>query len=429
VSEGLPGSPDFHYRDGALHVEETRLALIAERAGTPFYCYSSAHIERQYKSFAAAFAGTDAAIYYSVKANPNRAVIATLARLGAGADVVSEGEFRRALLAGVPGERVIFSGIGKTASELRFALEKGVRQINVESLPELQLVNEVAAGLGKRAPVSIRVNPDVDALTHAKITTGLTENKFGIDMAHVDEALARMRALPALAPVGLAVHIGSQLTTLAPFEEAFARVIALVARLRQEGHAIERLDLGGGLGIRYRDETPPAIAEYAALVKRLAGALGVRLAFEPGRRIVGNAGALVARVLYVKEGVTRRFIVLDAAMNDLMRPALYDAWHEIVPLLAPAPDAPRQSADVVGPVCETGDSFAVARALPPLAAGDLVAILSTGAYGAAMSSGYNTRLPAPELLVRGGAFEVIRQRPSYDEVLAQDRMPSWLAAR
>ncbi len=429
MSDEVPGAPDFAYRDGALHAEDVRLAAIAAAVGTPVYCYSAAQIERQYRRFAAAFAGTGAEIFYSVKANSNLAVIATLARLGAGADVVSEGEFRRALAADVPAGRVVFSGIGKTEAELRFALAAGVRQINIESFPELELVSRVASALGKRAPVAIRVNPDVDALTHAKITTGLAENKFGIDLAHVREAFARMRDLAALAPVGLAIHIGSQLTSLAPFEQAFARIAALVADLRREGFAVERLDLGGGLGIRYRDEHPPAIEDYAALVRRLAGPLNLRLGFEPGRLIVGNAGALVARVLYVKEGVTRRFVILDAAMNDLMRPALYDAWHEIVPLAAPAPGAPLGPADVVGPVCETGDSFATARNLPPLEAGDFVALLSAGAYGAAMGSAYNTRLPTPEVLVRGSAFEVIRPRPGYDEVLAQDRMPSWLAGR
>ncbi len=429
MSEGLPGAPELAYRAGALRIEEAPLAAIAQAVGTPFYCYSSAHLERQYQRFAAAFAGTEAGIFYSVKANSNVAVIATLARLGAGADVVSEGEFRRALAAGIPGERVVFSGIGKTAAELRFALGHGVRQINVESFPELELASDVAAAMGKTAPLSVRVNPDVDALTHAKITTGLAENKFGIDLAHVKDAFVRMRALPAVQPVGIAVHIGSQLTSLAPFEEAFGRVAALITELRRAGFAIERLDLGGGLGIRYRDEHPPAIEDYAAMVRRLAGPLNLRLAFEPGRVVVGNAGVLVARVLYLKAGVTRRFVILDAAMNDLVRPAMYDAWHEIVPLVAPAPGAPFAPADVVGPVCETGDSFAVARALPPLAAGDLVALLSAGAYGAAMSSGYNTRLPAAEVLVRGSTFEVIRPRPSYDEVLAQDRMPSWLGGR
>jgi len=429
MSDDLPGAPDFAYRGGMLLAEETSLVALAGAVGTPFYCYSSAGIERQYRRLAAAFAGLGAAIYYSVKANSNCAVIATLARLGAGADVVSEGEFRRALAAGIPGERVVFSGIGKTEAELRFALTHGVRQINVESLPELELVSKVAAALGTTAPVSIRVNPDVDALTHAKITTGLHENKFGIDLAHVPAAFVRMRALPAIAPAGIAVHIGSQLTSLAPFEAAFARVASLIADLRRQNFAVERLDLGGGLGIRYRDENPPAIEDYAAMVRRITGGIGVRLAFEPGRLIVGNAGVLVARVLYVKEGATRRFVILDAAMNDLLRPALYDAWHEIVPLAAPAPGAALSPADVVGPVCETGDSFAVGRNLPPLAAGDLVALLSAGAYGAAMSSLYNTRLPAPEVMVRGCEFAVIRQRPGYDEVLAQDRMPGWLANR
>jgi diaminopimelate decarboxylase len=429
VSEALAGAPDFCYRDGRLCAEDVALETVASSVGTPFYCYSSAHIARQYRRFAAAFAGADATICYSVKASPNIAVIATLARLGAGADVVSEGEFRRALRAGVPGARIVFSGVGKTEAELGFALAAGVRQINVESVPELELAARVAAGMGKTAPVAIRVNPDVDAQTHAKITTGLQENKFGIDMAHVKDAFVRMRALPALEPVGIAAHIGSQLTSLAPFEQAFQRVVALVRSLRADGFAVPRLDLGGGLGIRYRDETPPSIEDYALLVRRLTQGLGAALAFEPGRVIVGNAGVLVARVLHVKDGVTRRFVVLDAAMNDLMRPALYDAWHEIVPLAAPAAGARRAPADVVGPVCETGDSFAAARDLPPLAPGDCVALLSAGAYGASMSSGYNTRLPPPEVMVEGRAFEVIRQRPGYDEVLAQDHLPSWLARR
>ncbi len=408
MSDGLPGAPELAYRGGALHLEDQRLAAIADRAGTPFYCYSAAHIERQYRRFAAAFAGTDAAIFYSVKANSNIAVIATLARLGAGADVVSEGEFRRALAAGIPGERVVFSGIGKTASELRFALEHGVRQINVESFPELALVSEVASALGQRAPVSIRVNPDVDALTHAKITTGLAENKFGIDLAHAAEAFARMRAT-ARARAGR--HRRPYRLAARPRSRRSRRrsraSLALVAQLRREGFAIERLDLGGGLGIRYRDESPPAIEDYAAMVRRLAGPLNVRLAFEPGRFIVGNAGVLVARVLYVKEGVTRRFVVLDAAMNDLVRPAMYDAWHEIVPLASPAPGAALAPADVVGPVCETGDSFAAARPLPPLAAGDLVALLSAGAYGAVDGFGLQyalagARNPGAGQHVRGG---------------------------
>ena len=429
MSEPLPGAPEIAYRDGALHCEGVALARIATSVKTPLYCYSAAHLERQYRRFAAAFADRDATVCYSVKANSNLAVIATLARLGSSADVVSEGEFRRALAAGIPGSRIVFSGIGKTEAELRFALAHEVRQINVESLPELELLSRIASAMGRIAPVAIRVNPDVDAQTHAKITTGLKENKFGIDLAKAADAFRRAKALPGLAPIGIAVHIGSQLVSLAPFEQAFARVVEFAGALGREGIALERLDLGGGVGIRYRDETPPTFEEYAAVVKRLTPARGLSLSFEPGRAIVGNAGVLVSRVLHVKEGLTRRFVVIDAAMNDLMRPALYDSWHEVVPLAAAPPGAALAPADLVGPVCETGDSFAAARPLPPLAAGDLVALLSAGAYGAVMSSGYNTRLPIPEVLVRGDQYDVIRQRPSYDQVLAQDRMPSWLAER
>jgi diaminopimelate decarboxylase len=429
MSEPLPGAPELAYRDGALHLEGLALARIAAEVKTPLYCYSSAHIERHYRRFAAAFGNRDALVCYSVKANSNLAVIATLARLESGADVVSEGEFRRALAAGIPGSRIVFSGIGKTEAELRFALAHDVRQINVESLPELELLSRIASAMGRTAPVAIRVNPDVDAQTHAKITTGLKENKFGIDLAQAADAFRRAKSLPGIAPIGLAVHIGSQLVALAPFERAFARVVEFAAALGREGIAIERLDFGGGIGIRYRDETPPPFEDYAAVVKRLTPGGGLSLAFEPGRALVGNAGVLVSRVLYVKEGATRRFVIIDAAMNDLMRPALYDSWHEVAPLAAPPAGTILAPADLVGPVCETGDSFAVARPLPPLAAGDFVALLSAGAYGAVMSSGYNTRLPVPEVLVRGDQYDVIRQRPSYDEVLAQDRLPSWLAER
>ncbi len=366
MSEPTPGAPDFAYRDGTFHVENVPLADIAAAVGTPVYCYSAAHIERQYRRFAAAFADRPAVICYSVKANSNLAVIATLARLGAGADVVSEGEFRRSLAAGIPGDRIVFSGIGKTAAEIAFALAHEVRQINVESVPELELVSRIAVAAGRTAPVGVRVNPDVEAPTHAKIATGSKENKFGIDLAHAPDALRRAAALPGIVPVGLALHIGSQLLELAPFAAAFGRIVALHKALRAEGLTLERLDLGGGIGIRYRDETPPAFEDYAALVKRLTDGLGVSLAFEPGRAIVGNAGVLLARVLHVKEGVTRRFIILDAAMNDLIRPALYGAWHEVVPLVAPAPGAQTQPADLVGPVCETGDSFA-ARPRPAAA--------------------------------------------------------------
>ncbi len=429
MAEPLPGAPDFAYRDGELHCEDVPLARVAAAVGTPAYCYSTAQIERQYRRFASAFADRPATICYSVKANSNLAVVATLARLGAGADVVSEGEFRRALAAGIPGGRIVFSGIGKTEEELEFALLHEAHQINVESLPELELLSEVATRLGRIAPVAIRVNPDVDAHTHAKIATGRKEDKFGIDLAHAAAALRRARSLPGIAVVGLAVHIGSQLTQLTPFEAAFARIVELMRDMRAEGLALERLDLGGGIGIRYRDERPPAFEDYAALVKRLTDNLGVSLAFEPGRAIVGNAGALLARVLYLKEGATRRFVVIDAAMNDLIRPSLYDSWHSVAPVAAPAPGAPLTPADLVGPVCETGDSFAVGRPLPPLLPGALLALLSAGAYGAAMSSEYNTRLLVPEVLVRGGEFAVIRGRPSYEQVLARDRLPAWLGGR
>ena len=429
MNEAAPGDPDFAYRDGVLHAEDVALARIAAAIDTPFYCYSTSHIERQYRRFAAAFADPPALLCYSVKANSNQAVIATLARLGAGADVVSEGEFRRALAAGIAGRHIIFSGIGKTASEMEFALAHEVRQINVESVPELELLSRVASGMGRVAPIAIRVNPDVDARTHAKIATGMKENKFGIDLAHVADALRLAARLPGVTPVGLAVHIGSQLTSLEPFELAFGRLIEMIRALRNEGIALERLDLGGGVGIRYRDEKPPTPEAYAKLAQRLTAGLGLAVAIEPGRAIVGNAGVLVSRVVYVKEGVTRRFVIIDAAMNDLIRPALYDAWHDILPLAAPPAGARLQPADVVGPVCETGDSFAVERLLPPLGPGDLVALMSAGAYGAVMSSGYNTRLLVPEILVRGDEFAVIRERPSYDSVLAQDRLPAWLAER
>ena len=427
--EGAPGSPDFVYRAGELHAEEVPLARIAAQVGTPFYCYSTAAIERRCRRFTAAFADRRAEVFFSVKANSNIAIIRTLARLGVGADVVSEGEFRRALAAGIPGDRIVFSGIGKTEAELAFALAHDVHQINVESEFELSTLSAVATRLGKTAPVAVRVNPDVDARTHAKIATGKKENKFGIDLMHAAGAVRRAAQLPGLSPVGIAVHIGSQLTDLAPFELAFRRVAELLRALRTEGFALPRLDLGGGLGIRYRQEVPPAIEDYAAMVKRMTEDLDLDLAFEPGRWIVGNAGVLVGRVLHVKDGVTRRFVVVDAAMNDLVRPALYEAWHEIVPVHAPPAGAALQPMDVVGPVCETGDSFAAQRSLPPLVSGDLVALLSAGAYGAVMSSGYNTRPLVPEVLVRGDAFAVIRCRPSYEDILSQDKMPEWLAGR
>ena len=419
----LPGAPELAYRGGALSLEDVAVARIADSVGTPFYAYSSAFIENQYRRFGAAFAGQNARLCYAVKANSSLAIIRQLGRLGAGADIVSEGELRRALAAGVPPARIIFSGVGKTEAELTLALQTGVDQINVESVPEMAALSAVALKMGKTANVAIRVNPDVDARTHAKISTGKRENKFGIDLAHVAEAARRARDLPGLNPVGLAVHIGSQIVSLAPFEEAFGRVVELMRELRGAGIALNRLDLGGGLGIRYKNETPPSLEDYAAMVARLTRGLNLDLACELGRWVVGNAGILVSRVLYVKEGVTRRFAVVDAAMNDLIRPALYEAWHEIVPVAA-RPGA-SQPYDVVGPVCETGDTFAEERSLAPLDAGDLIAFCSAGAYGAIMSSGYNSRLMVPEVLVHGDQFAVVRPRPGYDDMLAREKVPPW----
>jgi diaminopimelate decarboxylase len=426
-SERHLATPGFAYRAGELHIEDVPLARIAAAVGTPAHCYSSGAIAGAYGRFAAAIRGDNAAIHYALKANSNQAVIRLLAKLGAGADVVSEGELRRALAAGVPARQIVFSGIGKTRDELAFALAQGIHQINVESLPELELLSVVASESGRTVEIALRVNPDVDARTHAKISTGKKENKFGIDIAHAADAYRRAAGLPGLRPVGLAVHIGSQLTDLAPFEAAFQRLIDLALELRQGGLTVERLDLGGGLGVRYHAEAPPAIEDYAALARRLTHNLGFQLSFEPGRALVANAGLLLSRVIYVKPGVTRRFVIQDAAMNDLIRPSLYDAWHEIVPVREPAPGAAREPADIVGPICESGDMIALGRLLPPVEAGDLLAILSAGAYGAVMSSSYNSRLLVPEVLVQREEFAVIRPRPSYEELLGQDRIPPWLA--
>jgi diaminopimelate decarboxylase len=417
----------FAYLGGELHCERVALARIAETVGTPFYCYSSAALEGQYRRFADAFADQGATIYYAVKANSNLAVIRTLALLGAGADIVSEGELRRALAAGIPAARTVFSGIGKTREEMAFALQSGIHQINVESEPELEALSEIATALGTNAPIALRVNPDVDARTHAKISTGKKENKFGIELGRIREVALHASRLPGIELRGLAVHIGSQLTDLTPFRLAFTRLAELVGELRGAGLPIDQLDLGGGLGVAYHGETPPSLVDYAALVKGTVGNLGVALAFEPGRLLVAEAGALITRVIYVKDGTTRRFLILDAAMNDLIRPALYDAWHDIIPLRQASPGAPTGKVDIVGPVCETGDTFATQRALPPIAAGELLAILSAGAYGAAMSSTYNSRLLVPEVLVRGAEFAVVRERPSYQDLLSQDSVPGWLS--
>jgi len=370
--------------------------------------------------------GGEALLCFAVRAISNLGVLRHLGRLGAGADLLAEGELRRALAAAIPPSRLIFSGVGKTEAELSAALAADVHQINVESEAELTLLSEVAKRVGRNARIAIRVNPDVDANTHAKISTGRSGDKFGIDLARVPEALRRAKALPRIEPVGLAVHIGSQITSLEPFETAFSRVVDLLKALRSEGITLTRLDLGGGLGIRYKDETPPPLEDYAALITRLTRGLGLQLAFEQGRWIAANAGILVSRVLYVKESAARRIVIVDAGMNDLIRPALYGAWHEIVPVVAPDSKAQLAVVDVVGPVCETGDVFGTGRPLPPVAAGDLVAFLSAGAYGAIMSSGYNSRMPVPEVMVCGGDFAPVRPRPTYDEMLAQERVPLWL---
>ena len=416
----------FDYRDGALHAEDVALKDIAEAVGTPFYCYSTATIERHYRVFSAAFADAPATVCYSLKANANLAVVRTLAALGAGADVVSGGELRRALAAGVPAERIVFSGVGKTRDEMALGLDAAILQFNVESVAEIEALNELAAAAGARAPVALRINPDVDARTHGKITTGTRATKFGIPIARAAAAAAHAAALPAVDLVGLAVHIGSQLTDLAPFEAAFGLLADLARTLRADGHAIERLDVGGGLGIRYTDETPPDPEAYAAVVKRAISGLGCRLLLEPGRVLVGNAGVLVTRVIDVKEAGERTFVVVDAAMNDLLRPALYDAQHAIEPVIEPSAAA-GAPVDVVGPVCESADSFATNWLLPPVAAGDLLVIRTAGAYGAVMASGYNARPLTPEVLVKGSAYAVVRRRPSFDETVAAEPMPDWLA--
>ncbi len=417
--------PFFSYRNGELHAEDVALTAIADAVGTPFYCYSAGAITAAYTGFAAALAGLDATICYALKANSNLAVVRTLANLGAGADVVSGGELRRALTAGIPARKIVFSGVGKTRVEIGAALDAGIRQFNIESDAELEQISAIAVARGAIAEVAIRVNPDVDAGTHAKITTGKADNKFGIDLARAPAVYARAAALPGVEAVSVAVHIGSQLTDLTPFRTAFRHVAGLVRRLRDDGHDIRRLDLGGGLGITYQSETPPTPADYAAMVRETVGDLGCSLIFEPGRALVGRAGVLATRVVYTKTTGTRGFVIVDAAMNDLLRPALYDAWHEIRPVREPAPGTAAVPVDIVGPVCETGDTFALGRPLPPLAADDIVVIENAGAYGAVMSSAYNTRPPAPEVMVNGGKFAIVRPRQTVDDLLAQERFADW----
>jgi diaminopimelate decarboxylase len=417
----------FHYKNGVLHAEDVDLATLAREVGTPFYCYASATLERHYRVFAAALP-KDTLIAYAMKANDNLAVLKTLARLGAGVDVVSVGELLKAQAAGVPGERIVFSGVGKTKDEMRAGLAAHIHQFNVESEPELEALNEVALEMGMRAPVALRVNPDVDAKTHAKISTGTSETKFGIPWKHAREAYALAARLKGIEVKGIDVHIGSQIAELAPFEAAFARVMELVHTLRSEGHTISHIDLGGGLGVPYRpdNEPPPDPDAYGKLIARVTKDMGAQLIFEPGRLIAANAGVLISRVTYAKRGEAKTFLILDAGMNDLIRPALYDAHHEIIPVKQPGANTPRETYDVVGPVCETSDLFAAAREMPRVEPGDLVAIMSAGAYGAVMASSYNARPPAPEVLVKGAQWSVVRPRLTHEALIALDRVPAWL---
>ena len=421
----------FEVRDGALACENVPLAAIAEAVGTPVYVYSTATLERHFTVFRDAMRGIgkgEPLIAYAVKANPNLSVLATLAALGAGADTVSEGEVRRALAAGVPPERIVFSGVGKSDAELAFAIEAGVAEINIESEPEFDRLEQIALAKGARPAVAFRVNPDVAAGGHAKIATGKADNKFGVSMAEAERLYAMASNDAHVRPVGVTCHIGSQITDLGPLEAAYGKMRRLVERLRAEGLSVERLDLGGGLGVPYFDHpAPPPPAALADVIKRALGDLEVELAFEPGRVIAANAGVLLSRVIHIHERPEGpRFLVLDAAMNDLIRPAMYEAYHDIVPVRAADPAQPKLAYDVVGPICETGDTFARERLLPPLKAGDLVAFLSAGAYGASMSSEYNSRLLAPEVLVRGDAFAVVRPRPTFEDMLAREPLAPWL---
>jgi diaminopimelate decarboxylase len=418
----------FAYRAGVMHAEAVDLASLAEAVGTPFYCYSTATLERHYRVFAEAFADVPSLVCYAMKANSNQAVIATLARLGAGADVVSGGELKRALAAGVPANKIMFSGVGKTAAELAQAVDENILCINVESEAELDALSAVAVSKGRTAPISVRVNPDVDAKTHAKIATGRAENKFGIPISRAREVYARAATLKGVRVVGVDMHIGSQITELQPFDDAFALLSDFVRMLRADGHHIEHVDLGGGLGIPYREdnEPPPDPAAYAAVVKRATRGLGCKLIFEPGRMIVGNAGILVTRVIYVKRGEAKTFVIVDAAMNDLIRPTLYEAHHDIRPVREPAPDAARITADVAGPICETGDYFALDREMVAPQPGDLLAIMTAGAYGAVQAGTYNTRPLLPEVLVNGAQWALVRPRLEVDALIGLDRLPPWM---
>lgn len=418
----------FEYRDGVLYAEDVPVPEIARAVGTPFYCYSTATLERHYKVFSKAFEGADAMVCYAMKANSNQAVLKTLARLGAGVDVVSEGELRRAIAAGIPADRIMFSGVGKTIHEMDLALAAGIYCFNVESEPELEVLNQRAIEAGKVAHVSFRVNPDVDARTHAKISTGKKENKFGIPFERARAVYAHADSLSGIKVTGIDMHIGSQITELQPFEDAFKLLRELVDTLRGDGHSIEHVDVGGGLGIPYREDNspPPEPDAYAAIVKDQLSGLGCKIVTEPGRLLVGNAGILVTEVIYVKDGGHKTFVIVDAAMNDLIRPTLYDAHHEVRPVILSAANAPRIRADVVGPVCETGDYLALDREMTMPRPGDLMAVGSAGAYGAVQASTYNSRRLIPEVLVKRSAFHVIRPRPSYEDLIALDSIPAWL---
>lgn len=418
----------FSYRSSVLHAEDVNLNTLAAEVGTPFYCYSTATLERHYRVFAGAFADVDALVCYAMKANSNQAVLKTFAKLGAGMDVVSEGELRRARAAGVPASKITFSGVGKTAREISYALDENIHCFNVESEPELERLSALASARGATASIAIRVNPDVDAKTHAKISTGKSENKFGVPISRAREVYARAASLPGIRVSGVDMHIGSQITDLAPFDDAFTLLAEFVTLLRSDGHVIDHLDLGGGLGVPYRDdnEPPPHPDAYAAIIKNRIRHLDAKLVLEPGRLLVANAGILVTEVIYVKEGEGKTFVIVDAAMNDLIRPTLYEAYHAVWPVREPGPATPRIIADIVGPVCESGDYLALNRDLPVLRTGDLVAIMSAGAYGAVQAGTYNTRPLVPEVLVRNNTHAIIRPRPTYEEMIALDHVPAWL---
>ena len=418
----------FTYKNGLLHAEDVDLTQLAQEVGTPFYCYSQHTFERHYNVFADAFVDQDVLICFAMKANSNQAIIKTLAHLGAGMDVVSEGELRRAMKAGVPGDRILFSGVGKTAREMALALKMGIYCFNVESEPELIELNKVAGELGKTAPVSLRINPDVDARTHAKISTGKSDDKFGIPFMDAMRVYELAASLPHVNPTGVDMHIGSQITVMQPFKDAFALLRQLVRDLRAQGHTISHVDLGGGLGIPYGDETetPPQPADYAKIITGMMRDLECKLIFEPGRMIAGNAGILVSRVLYIKEGEKRRFAIVDAGMNDLIRPTLYEAYHDIWPVAEAEKGIKLHKVDVVGPVCETGDFLAKQRDLPPLKAGDLIAVMTAGAYGATQSGTYNSRPLIAEVLVNKDRYGLIRRRQTIDELIGLDVVPCWL---